>query len=814
MRPPRAWKLSGWPAAALGAIGLALLVIAAIVGGVWNFSEPIAAVSADATLSQMKNEVQDQLVEAAKRHALAEKHRTQALKLSNTAEEEREKSRLLKAQSLLARRQEKYDKAAKEVREARAAMNKNERLSSKLASDAQEAKAKADADKEKIMELEDKAGNYNEKAMEEADKIKVVEQAESKAAADLPSLLVQAKKDEGEAASLKQEAKGRIADSQKKVEAAKKLDQLAEQKEQEAHTIRNKLMSVLEQKAKTLDKKERDANEEAKLAKEAAQKAAEKAQKYAAEASKESSIAQTQTGSDSDENDLKVVQPEDPKQQLHKLAESKIRHERDQSHDPVDHKHLHSVRAANLERAAKETERRKNNNIKSSEDGEQLKEDGHYSKREEAFKKALATAYRAGYVGEHRDAELQASSDVKPARTQMLGEESSANSEDVPFGTGDPRVAMLSKGPGEVSQLEKVKGSGKSAPLFSMLWSDPGSLKEVTRDLSGTTKRLRRIAPRSSRLASMSTPHLYEDGHESRAEDEFKQDMRKYNRALKEERRAELSKVSRLNQELAELPGGDSRDVRRSPDQSRDFEERREHDWHLQAEHARDTMLRETQNHWDSRGRGSYTRMQRRGIREGPRVVENEEGHLVFDRRRDSRAEGDRRRDSSLRSEVHDLKDDLRFEKRRDRRLEDRTSRLEGEVDELKEELRGGRTTELSEVRDERRPRREGERREERRRDEDERAREEHRREMARRRVKSYHQRSAAKKATNFSPDAVYEKEYAWDPGHVSRGEIKFQHALKNFDHTKAILREGAMQDMQHMHLPELVPAHLPGQGL
>jgi len=812
MRPPRAWKLSGWPAAALGAIGLALLVVSAIVGGIWNFSEPVSTVSTDQTLSQMKNEVQDQLVEAAKRHALAEKHRTQALKLSNVAEEEREKSRLLKAQSLLARRQEKFDKASKEVREARAAMKKNERHSSKLSSDAQEAKAKADADKEKIMELEDKAGNFNEKAMEEADKIKVVEQAESKAAADLPTLLVKAKKDESQATSLKEDAKDRIADSQKKVEAAKKLDQLAEQKEQEAHTIRNKLMSVLEEKAKTLDKKERDANAEAKLAKEAAQKAAEKAQEYADEASKDSLIAQKQTGSHSDDNELEVVQPEDPMQKLHKLAESKRRHEKDVN-DQVDHKQLHSVRAANLEKAAQETERRKSIQAESPEGNKQLKEDGHFSKREEAFKKALASAYRAGYVGQHRVAELQASSNVKPARTQMLGEESSANSEDVPFGTGDPRVAMLSKGPGEASQLDKVKSSDKAAPIFSMLWSDPGSLKDVTRDLSGTTKRLRRIAPRSSRDGSMSTPHLYEDGHESRAEDAFKRDMRKYNHALKEERRAELAKVSRLNQELAELPGGDSGDRRRS-DQSSDFEERRQRDWRLQAKHARDTMLRETQNHWDSRGKGSLTGMQRRGIREEPRVVENEEGHLVFDRRSHSREEDRSRHDGSLRSEVHDLKDDLRFEKRRDRRLEDRTSRLEGEVDELKEELRGGRMTELNQVRAERRPRRESERREERRRDEDERAREEHRREMARRRVRGYHQRSAAKKQTNFSPDAVYEKEYAWDPGHVSRGEIKFQHALKNFDHTKAILRQGAMQDMQHMHLPELVPAHLPGQGL
>lgn len=86
------------------------------------------------------------------------------------------------------------------------------------------------------------------------------------------------------------------------------------------------------------------------------------------------------------------------------------------------------------------------------------------------------------------------------------------------------------------------------------------------------------------------------------------------------------------------------------------------------------------------------------------------------------------------------------------------------------------------------------------------------RREERGRREEGDRHKAVAKK--KFSPDATYEKEYAWDPGHVSVGEIKFQHALKDFDRTKSILREGAMQDDQHLHLPELVPQHLPGQGL
>ena len=71
-----------------------------------------------------------------------------------------------------------------------------------------------------------------------------------------------------------------------------------------------------------------------------------------------------------------------------------------------------------------------------------------------------------------------------------------------------------------------------------------------------------------------------------------------------------------------------------------------------------------------------------------------------------------------------------------------------------------------------------------------------------------------ARTVAKFSPDATYEKAYALDPGHVSVGEIKFQHALKDFDRTKAILRQGAMADESRWHLPQLIPSHLPGQGL
>lgn len=104
--------------------------------------------------------------------------------------------------------------------------------------------------------------------------------------------------------------------------------------------------------------------------------------------------------------------------------------------------------------------------------------------------------------------------------------------------------------------------------------------------------------------------------------------------------------------------------------------------------------------------------------------------------------------------------------------------------------------------------------------------REERRRRMqgARGRVQRYHARAhgrhgghggggvQAKNSGIFHPDNTYNKEYAMDPGHISVGEIKFQHAMKDFDRTKSILREGAQEDKQNFRMPQLVPSNLPGQ--
>ena len=57
----------------------------------------------------MQGEVEDQLVEAAKRHALAERHKTESVRLANAAQEEREHAQLLKKQGTDEAMQQAYE---------------------------------------------------------------------------------------------------------------------------------------------------------------------------------------------------------------------------------------------------------------------------------------------------------------------------------------------------------------------------------------------------------------------------------------------------------------------------------------------------------------------------------------------------------------------------------------------------------------------------------------------------------------------------------------------------------------------------------
>jgi len=392
---------------------------------------------------------------------------------------------------------------------------------------------------------------------------------------------------------------------------------------------------------------------------------------------------------------------------------------------------------------------------------------------------------------------------------QMLGDTSTAGSDGL-F-TAKPSE-LLSRGAGSTVNLEKesaASGSDKGGKprMFSMLWTDPGSLKADTQDLVGTTSRLHRYAPRD-RSAPRGLPNmhtLYETGHESREENSFKKDMGKYRQALKQERLAHEDKVKRLDQELAQLPAAG----------------RSTGDWKQDRENTFATMLGQPQNQWGERGEHAYSHTQQAALLALPTVREDEEGHLVFDQRRRARMQllheyagrrvqfrrGDGEGEDEQSDTVRRVREELARERRRERRLEDVTSRLQGEVDELRHD-RGGdaRTEDLAQMRRESRERRQGE---ERRR----------RVEGARGRVMRYHQRAHGARGRGegqqrFHPDNTYNKEYAYDPGHVSVGEIKFQHALKDFDRTKSLLREGAQQDAQHFRMPQLVPSHLPGQGL
>jgi hypothetical protein len=880
--------------AALGLLAAALLVSSMLVGPfVLGPPAELAGAGAGAdTLASMQSQVQHQLVEAAKRHALAQKHKTESIKLANAAQEEREQAELLKKRAVLAKNEAELEHASDEVHKARKQVSQLRAESDSLLSSVKSDVSKADSERERVMALEDKAGALSEKAAAEEDKIKVVEAKQNKAATALPKLLKDAEAEEVEASDMKAEAKKRMADSQRKAAAAERLDALAQKKEHDAHAMRQKLMGILARKAKILAKKEKDAARADDLAKKAAKVEADRAQEYAAEAAEKAELAKQQEGDKTrevaaaakpaeakaaarpSEADVLEARQEEEKRakeladaeaadaaddadaaqaaemseesRLAKEPEEKLHvvapRDPDSKHPEPSRAHTHAMRAINLQRAALEAARRrasakpgrlqeladvskslKGDEVRAEEDGRlvvqerqpvrkataRMMEDGHYSEREEAFKRALAEAYRAGYDGAERQAELRAETTAKPARMQMLGDTSAPGSDGLFTAQPD---ALLSKGDGSAVKLEKESatsgtGSGGKARVLSMLWTDPGSLKADTQDLVGTTSRLHRYAPRDPTaprgLPNMHT--LYETGHVSREENSFKKEMGKYREALKQERLAHEDKVKRLDQELAQLPAAG----------------RSTGDWKQDREKSFATMLRQPQNQWGAHGEHAYSHTQQAALLALPSVREDEEGHLVFDKRRRARMQllheyagrrvsfrrGDGEGEDEHSDTVRRVREELARERRRERRLEDVTSRLQGEVDELRHE-RGGdaRTEDLAQMRRESQERRDDERRR-------------RRVEGARGRVMRYHERAHGARGVQvepkrFHPDNTYNKEYAWDPGHVSVGEIKFQHALKDFDRTKSLLREGAQQDAQHFRMPQLVPSHLPGQGL
>lgn len=102
-------------------------------------------------------------------------------------------------------------------------------------------------------------------------------------------------------------------------------------------------------------------------------------------------------------------------------------------------------------------------------------------------------------------------------------------------------------------------------------------------------------------------------------------------------------------------------------------------------------MLQQPQNHWNAHGQHTYSHTQQAALLAMPTVRENEEGHLVFDRRHQARMQelheyaGRRVRFQSAHGgageredTVRRVREELARERRRDRRLEDVTQRLQG----------------------------------------------------------------------------------------------------------------------------------------
>merc|ERR1719478_238026 len=157
-------------------------------------------------LASMQGEIEDQLVEAAKRNALAERHKTEAVRLANAAQEEREHAQLLKKRAVLAKREAELQRAGDTVHAARARLRKLRDGAGSLQDSEKHERSQADADKERVMELEDKAAALAQKAAEEKDAIQVVESKQDEAAGALPKLLKDAEKEEAAASEMKAQA--------------------------------------------------------------------------------------------------------------------------------------------------------------------------------------------------------------------------------------------------------------------------------------------------------------------------------------------------------------------------------------------------------------------------------------------------------------------------------------------------------------------------------------------------------------------------------------------------------------------------------
>lgn len=232
-----------------------MALVVASSGSFNNVPVSAEAVAQDAGLAKLKSEVQEKLVAAARRKAMANIHRAQAAKLAETVRGEKHAAALFQKRSEVSEEEAEVKHADVSVKAARGKVDSDEKRASALGVAANQDKERALADKESAMEFSDTEGALMQQASSDQDKIRAVMAKEKRTALALPVLGQAAKVDETRAALLMAHARSRMAESKLKAAAALRLDAIVVQKEGEARVARAKLMAVLDEKSAALDSK-------------------------------------------------------------------------------------------------------------------------------------------------------------------------------------------------------------------------------------------------------------------------------------------------------------------------------------------------------------------------------------------------------------------------------------------------------------------------------------------------------------------------------------------------------------------------------
>mmetsp|Transcript_55771 Transcript_55771/g.147365 ORF Transcript_55771/g.147365 Transcript_55771/m.147365 type:complete len:486 (+) Transcript_55771:136-1593(+) len=448
-----------------GAVGLVFCAVGFVM--FVGHSDPVSEIEksadlSDSDLQKMQLEVKEQLAQAASRKAEAKKHREQAKKLAADAAVDRAAAKVMRLKSELIQDETTSKADSIAVTKAKDRVQALKAKSASLKSVAEIEVAKADKKKEAAAELEDNESELDKKAAQQDKSINKIQRAANREASALPELLKTALSTEARAAKLKRAAEARMEDSTAKMEKAHELDKKAIAKDQQASVLREEIVSELEKKADSLE----HVQAQAKHADHTHAVSDVVVAAHPAPASEEvSSLHHKVLENRRRTNLIKSA-----------LATQRMRSARGRDAAPV----VEKARTQGLAEVSSPL-------VHENEEGHMvvaagklpgpttahMAEDGHYSEREEAFKRAMAAA-----TGDHSDAD-----------------------------------ELLQKGAGDAVGLEK-----EHVPLFTQLWYDPDSLPSVTKELRGTTRRLARDAPADEHEAASRPQMLYEDGHQSREE--------------------------------------------------------------------------------------------------------------------------------------------------------------------------------------------------------------------------------------------------------------------------------------------------------